>query len=184
VYAKPAIIDEGVEIWESGMIYNHKGIRFSIFPCISEVSTVEERGIEICCTRDNHGYTIMARLCWLVQRNLEERFPKLFSIETPLQKHELTQIAICPTCLERDERNPSCFLIEVCVHALQLKGEHNCRYHPEPIPLQDIIPDYLLLDFPPHLRLTKTMFEYTTKLSHFTAAGRRFSSMVTSMGRR
>ena len=160
VYAKPAAIDKGVEIWESGMIYNHKGIKFSIFPCVSEVSTVEERGIEICCTRDNYGYTIMARLCWLVQRNLEERFPYLFSTETPLQKHELTQIAICPTCLEKQERNPSCFLIEACVHALQLKGEHNCRYHPEAIPLRDLVPDYLLLDFPSHLRLTKTMFEY------------------------
>ena len=159
-YAKPATIDKGVEIWETGMIYSHKGIKFSIFPCVSEVSTVEERGIEICCTRDNNGYAIMARLCWLVQKNLEERFPYLFSTETPLQKHELTQIAICPTCLEKNERNPSCFLIEACVDALQLKGEHNCRYHPEVIPLRDLVPDYLLLDFPSHLRLTKTMFEY------------------------
>ena len=159
-YTKPATIDKGVEIWESGMIYNHKGIKFSIFPCISDISTVEERGIEICCTRDNYGYAIMARLCWLVQKNLEERFPYLFSTETPLQKHELTQIAICPTCLENNERNPSCFLIEACVHALQLKGEHNCRHHPEVIPLRDLVPDYLLLDFPSHLHLTKTMFKY------------------------
>ena len=166
LYAKPAAIDEGVEIWDSGMIYNHKGIKFSIFPCSSEVSTVEERGIEICCTRDNCGYTIMARLCWLVQRNLEERFPNLFSTEIPLQKHKLTQIAICPTCLERNERNPSCFLIEACVHALQIKGEHNCRYHPEAIPLRDLVPDYLLLDFPSHLRLTKTMFEYNEAKPH------------------
>ena len=160
VYIKPALIDKGVEVWESGMIYNSKGIKFSIFPCVSEVSTVEERGIEICCTRDSYGYVIMARLCWLVQKSLEERFPNLFSTDTPLQKHELTQIAICPTCLERNERNPSCFLIEACVHALQLKNEHNCRYHPEAIPLHDLVPDYLLLDFPPHLHLTKNMFEY------------------------
>ena len=160
VYVKPALIDKGVEVWESGMIYNNKGIKFSIFPCVSEVSTVEERGIEICCTRDKYGYVIMARLCWLVQKNLEERFPYLFSTDTPLQKHELTQIAICPTCLERNERNPSCFLIEACVHALQLKDEHNCRNHPEAIPLRDLVPDYLLLDFPSHLHLKKDMFEY------------------------
>ena len=100
LYASQVAINKGVEIWESGMIYNHKGIKFSIFPWVSEVSTVEERGIEICCTRDNYGYIIMARLCWLVQRKLEERFPYLFSTNTPLQKHELTQIAICPTCLK------------------------------------------------------------------------------------
>lgn len=160
LHIKPALIDKGVEVWDNGMIYNSKGVRFSVFPCVSEVSTVEERGIEICCTRDNYGYVIMARLCWLVQKNLEERFPYLFSTDTPLQKHELTQIAICPTCLERCERNPSCFLIEACVHALQLKTEHNCRNHPEAIPLRDLVPDYLLLDFPSHLHLTKGMFEY------------------------
>ena len=160
VYVKPTAIDKGVEIWDSGIIYNKKGVKFSIFPCVSEVSTVEERGIEICCTRDSYGYVIMARLCWLVQKNLEDRFPHLFSTDTPLQKHELTQIAICPTCLERNERNPSCFLIEACVHALQLKNEHNCRNHPESIPLRDLVPDYLLLDFPSDLHLTKKMFEY------------------------
>ena len=153
-------IDDGVEIWDCGIIYNKEGVKFSIFPCVSEVSTVEERGIEICCTRDSYGYVIMARLCWLVQKNLEDRFPRLFSTDTPLQKHELTQIAICPTCLERNERNPSCFLIEACVHALQRKNEHNCRNHPESIPLRDLVPDYLLLDFPSDLHLTKEMFEY------------------------
>ena len=157
VYATPA---RGMEVWDSGIIYNHKDIKFSIFPCASVVSVVEERGIQIYCTRDNYGYAIMARLCWLVQRNLEERFPNLFSTETPLQKHELTQIAICPTCLERNERTPSCFSVESCFHSLPHKGEHRCRYHPEAIPLRDIVPDYLLLDIPSHLCLTKTMFEY------------------------
>ena len=103
----------------------------------------------------------MARLCWLVQTSLEERFPYLFSTETPLQKHELTQIAICPTCLEKDERNPSYFLIEASVRrALQRKRKYKCRCHPEPLPLRDLIPDYLLLEFPSQLNLTKTMFEY------------------------
>ena len=158
----PVAINKGMEIilWDCGISYNKNGVKFSIFPCVSEVSTVEERGIEICCTRDSYGYVIMARLCWLVQKNLEDQFPHLFSTDTPLQKHELTQIAICPTCLERNERNPSCFLIEACVHALQLKSELNCRNHPESIPLRDLVPDYLLLDFPSDLHLTKKMFEY------------------------
>ena len=142
------------------MIYNSDGIRFSIYPCVSEVSTGEERGIEICCTQDSLGYVIMARLCWLVQMNLEERFPHLFSTDTLLQKHELSQIAMCPTCLKMNEQNPSCFLVEACVHALQLKDQLHCRNHHEVIPLRDLVPDYLLVDFPSHFRLTKEMFEY------------------------
>ena len=161
VYTKPVTIDEGVEIWDSGMIYNHKDIKFSIFPCVSEVSTVEEKGIEICCTRNTFGYAVMARLCCLVQRTLEERFPYLFSTETHLRKHELTQIAICPTCLEKNQKNPSYYLIEACVRTLWLKREYNCRCSPKAqLPLQDLVPDYLLLDFPSHFHLTNKMLEY------------------------
>ena len=146
-------------VWDSGIIYNKKGVKFSIFSCVSEVLT-EERGIEICCTRDSYGYVIMARLCWLVQRNLEDQFPHLFSTDTPLQKHQLTQLAFCPICFEKKERNPYILLIEACVHTLHQKNEHQCRYHPELIPLCDLIPDYLLLDFPSDLHLTRDMFEY------------------------
>ena len=105
-YPKPATVDKGVEIWESGMIYNYKDTKFSIFPCVSDVSKTEEKGIEVCCSRDSYGYVIMARLCWLLQRSLEERFSHLFSAEIPLEKHDLTQIAICPLCLERIEKKP------------------------------------------------------------------------------
>ena len=159
-YPKPVNVD-GVEIWESGMIYNYKDTKFSVFPCVSDVSKTEEKGIEVCCSRDSYGYVIMARLCWLVQRSLEEKFSHLFSAEIPLEKHDLTQIATCPLCLERIEKNPSCFPIEVCIHTLCADSEQlSCMYHPEPISLHDLIPEYFLLDFPSHLRLTKTIFEY------------------------
>ena len=157
---KPISIEEGVEIWDCGIVYNKKGVKFSVFPCISNMLTVEKRGIEICCTRDSCGYVIMARLCWLVQQNLEEQYPHLLSTDTPLQNHELTQVVICPTCLEMGEQNPSCFLIEVCVRALRQRNEYNCINHRETIPFRDLTPDYLLLNFPSDLHLTNNMFDY------------------------
>ena len=158
-YPKQTSVDKRVEVWESGMIYNHKNIKFSIFSCVSKT---EEKGIEICCTRDSYGYVIMARLCWLVQRSLEERLSHLFSAELPLEKHDLTQIAICPLCLERSEKNPSCFEIEGCIRTLHVDHSEqlSCMYHTERISLRDLIPEYFLLDFPSHLHLSKTMFEY------------------------
>ena len=158
-YPKQASVDKRVEVWESGMIYNHKNIKFSIFPCVSKT---EEKGVEICCTRDSYGYVIMARLCWLVQRILEERLSHLFSAELPVEKHDLTQIAICPLCLERIEKNPSCFEIEGCIRTFHLdhSDQLSCVYHTERISLHDLIPEYFLLDFPSHLCLKKTMFKY------------------------
>lgn len=76
-------------------------------------------------------------------------------------KHDLTQFATCPVCLKTNEKNPSHFLIEVCVHALQvLEEDVSCVYHTQPIPLGDLIPEYYLFDFPSHLHLTRKMFEY------------------------
>lgn len=160
---EPVTIDDfGIQIWDSGIIYNHEGVKFSIFlKPDSQEPTVEKRGIEICCSRDNYGTAIMARLCWLVQSYLEKDFSYLFSTETDPQKHELAQTVVCPICLKRNKAEPPSFSIEICTGAIQLREEHNCEYHPDAIPLRDLVPDYLLVDFPSHLRLTKTMLEYS-----------------------
>ena len=162
--SQPVTIDEGVQIWDSGMIYNYKGIKFSIFPCVSEIC---QEGIEICCTQDNYGHVVMAQLCWLIQNIFEERFPDLFSTDTPLQNCELALTATCPICTERNCQNTYPLFIESLIQLLPSK-EYKCRHHPEAIPLQDLIPDYLLLDLPPHLHITRSMFELNNaKLSHY-----------------
>lgn len=153
----PARIDNTL-IWDTGVVYRDKNVQFSIYPCLCEVSSVEERGIEVCSTRDNIGRIVLARVCRLIQKLLEERFPELFSVDLHLQKHELTQLAICPVCLEKNERNPTSFLVEACVHALEDSVQHNCRYHPESVPIQDMVPDYLMTDLPRFLRLKASQF--------------------------
>ena len=157
---EPVCIEKGVYLWDSGMIFDRKGIKFAIFPSLSEVSTVDEKGIEVCSTKDNNGRIVMARLCRVIQKLLEERYPEIFSAHLDLQRHELTQLAICPLCLDSYEKNPTSFLVEACVHACQVKAEHNCRYHPQSVPLHDLIPDYLMVDFPYRLHLSSTAFQY------------------------
>ena len=157
---KPATLDKGLLVWDAGMIYDRKEVQFSVYPCRCEMSTVEERGIEICTGQSRAGKVAFARLCRLIQQLLQERYPEMFSIDLLLHKHELTQLATCPVCLEAKERNPTSFLVEACVHALMDKAGHNCRYHPETIPLDDLIPDYLMVDFPPSLQLSITSADY------------------------
>ena len=156
----PASLDKGIWVWDAGIIYNRKGIKFSIYPCRCEMSTVGERGIEICADQSRLGKVVLARLCRVVQQLLQERYPDMFSVQLLLHKHELTQLAICPVCLESGERNPTSFLVEACVHALLDKTVHNCRYHPKTIPLTDLIPDYLMVDFPSDLRTTISPSDY------------------------
>ncbi len=143
----PATLENGIIVWDRGIMYNRKGVKFSIYQCSCDISSVGESGLEICSTLTKRGRAVFARLCRLVQLVLQERYPDLFSPELVLHKHELTQVSICPICLESKERNPTSFLIEACVHALLEKTEHNCRYHPKAIPLSDLIPDYLMVDF-------------------------------------
>ena len=169
--AEPICIERGTLVWNTGILYQYRDIHFSIYPCTSEVSTVEERGIEICTTRNSTGRIVLAQLCRLVQKLLEQRYPDLFSMDIQLHKHELTQLAICPVCLENNQRNPTSFLVEACVHALREKEVHNCRYHPQCVPLRDLIPDYIMVDFPAAFQLTSTSFQpKETKPLHRSAA--------------
>ena len=154
--SEPALVDRVVKVWNTGLVYDNT---FSVFSCFCEMSSVEERGIEICTTKDTKGRIVMARLCKLIQNLLQERYPDLFSVDVPLHKHELTQLAVCPICIEKRQRNPTNFLIETCVHAKENKNQH-CRYHSETIPLQDLIPDYLMVDFPSSYNLSADSFEY------------------------
>lgn len=147
ILTEPSCLEKGLWVWDSGIIYNAKGICFSIYSCRCDISAVEERGLEVCSTLTLLGRVVFARLCRLIQLLLQERYPDMFSTELLLHKHELTQLSICPVCLESKERNPTSFLVEACVHALLEKTMHNCRYHPKAIPLCDLIPDYLMVDF-------------------------------------
>ena len=154
----PATLEKGLQVWDAGIIYNRK-VQFSVYPCRCEMST-EERGIEICAAPTRAGKVVFSRLCRMVQQLLQERYPDMFSIDLLLQKHELTQLSICPVCLDSGERHPTSFLVEACVHALMEKTTHNCRYHPKSIPLNDLIPDYLMMDFPSKLHLQQPFFNY------------------------
>ena len=158
--SEPAIVDRIVKVWNNGLIYEKKDISFSVFPCSCEMSSVEERGIEICSTKTTKGRIVMARLCKLIQNLLEERYSDLFSVDVPLHNHELTQLAICPICIEKNLRNPTNFLVETCVHTLKENECHHCRYHPETVPLRDLVPDYLIVDFPSSYNLSIDSFEY------------------------
>lgn len=156
----PATLEKGLWVWDAGIIYSRKGVKFSIYPCRCDMSTVEERGLEICTNLSRVGKIIFARLCRIIQQLLLERYPDLFSMDLLLHKHELTQVSICPVCLESGERNPTSFLVEACVHALMEKAAHNCRYHPRSVPLADLIPDYLMVDFPTDLNMSLHSFSY------------------------
>ena len=159
-YQEPVTVEKGVRVWNSGLIYERRDITFSIYPCSYEMSTVEERGIEICSTKNTKGRIVLARLCKIIQNLLEERYPDLFSVNVPLHKHELTQFAICPICIEKKERNPTNFLVETCVHSLKSSEFYNCRFHPEEVPMHDLVPDYLIVDFPSIYNLNVDAIEF------------------------
>ena len=159
-HSEPVMVERGVRVWNCGLIFEKKDICFSIYSCPCEMSTVEEGGIEICSTKNTRGRIVLARLCKIIQNLLEERYPDLFSADVPLHKHELTQLAICPICIEKKERNPTNFLVETCVHSLKENECLHCRFHPETVPLRDLVPDYLIVDLPSTYNLSVDSIEY------------------------
>ncbi len=158
--AEPILIERGLQVWNSGIVYRSDNVQFALYPCYCEMACVEERGVEVCATSSTSGRIVFARLCTLIQKLFEERYPELYSIDLPLHKHELTQLAICPVCIKQDEKNPTSFLVEACVHALTEKDLHTCRYHKASVPLRDLIPDYILVDLPSAYQLTSSSFQF------------------------
>lgn len=120
--------------------------------CQSDVSSVDEKGIEIAVSRSKHGTLLLARLCFVVNQVIREWFPDFMSSES--QNQELTQLALCPQCINEGRSSITTYLVDACVHSMS-EGDTciNCRYHPETVPLSELVADFMMLDFPPSYHL-------------------------------
>ena len=152
--AEPISLARDIKMWSTGIRY---GDKFSVYGCVCDISAVEEKGIEISCPRSDAGRVMLSRLCKLVQKFLEERYPLLYSVEVPLHQHEITQLASCPQCLDNGLPSVTTFLVEACVHSLS-ESKQNCRNHPTSVPIYDLIPDYLLVDLPSRYHYRESEF--------------------------
>ena len=159
----PVELEQGLLVWQTGVLLQRGNLQFGVYSQTSELS-MDEKGIEICASDGESGCQMMARVCWAVEKLLEQRFPYLFTLDVQPVNQGLTQIILCPRCVqERKHANTSVtnFVIETCF--VSIKDEelptHNCHHHSDPIPLRYLIPEYLMVDLPSEMHLLRSKFQ-------------------------
>lgn len=160
----PIKLLDGVLIWKSGIqISASDDVQVSIYSQSSELG-LDETGVEVCISNGDKGRILMAQICWLVQKLLEQRYPNFSPKLQPSSHNGLTQIILCPRCMEdpAEMGGATNFIIETCFVALkeQEAFTHNCHHHDDTIPLKDLIPEYVLVDLPSDLCLSPNSFVY------------------------
>ena len=152
-------------MWSNGIVYENKKFSFSLSSCQSDVSSVEEKGIEIAVSHSKQGTLLMARLSYIITQVIHEWFPQFMSTES--QNQELTQLALCPQCVDERRSSITTYLVDACVHSMS-EGDSsiNCRYHPETVPLSELIPDFMMLDFPPSYHLNDIKINEENLIHH------------------
>ena len=159
-------------MWSNGIVFENKAFSFSLSSCQSDVSSVEEKGIEIAVPQSKHGTLLLARLCYLITQVIREWFPQFMSTES--QNQELTQLAICSRCFSEGQLNSiATYLVDACVHSMS-EGDStiNCRNHPEGVPLSELIPDFMMLDFPPSYHLNDIHINQDIVIHRNTTTGK------------
>lgn len=151
----PVRISDQLEVWSMGVFYEDVVTHdnFAVYPTASEYTTNEDRCIEICTMRDARGRVLLARLCRLLQKLLEERYPQFFGIDASQQFQDLLQLAPCPECLQEgnSKRNGHHYFVEALI---QETSVIRCPHSPSPLSLDDLIPDYTMADLSPKNHVT------------------------------
>ena len=173
----PVEIFPGISVWRSGFQIQRGEVKVAVYPQKSELG-LEESGIEVCTSDGTMGQWVMARICWLIQRLLQQRFPD-FSPDLQLSStNGLTQLIICPSCMQNAFSSnkgggATNFIIETCFVALkELEvSSHTCHHHAEPIAMQELIPEYTMVDVPATLNLRPEEFTYQDSKSIYREGG-------------
>ena len=161
----PVELSRGIFVWRTGIHLITEQVQVAVYSQTSDLG-LEESGIEVCASDGDEGRDIMARMCWLIQKLLEQRYPEFSPQIQASSQLGLTQIILCPMCM-RDQGycaggGATNFISETCFVALKEKEafSHNCHHHVDPIPLRDLIPEYVLVDLPSSLNLPAESFSY------------------------
>ena len=132
-------------------------------------------------SRSKHGTLLLARLSYVISQVIREWFPNFMSSES--QNQELTQLALCPHCISETHSTVTTYLVDACVHGMSEGEPHmKCRHHAETVPLSELIPDFMMLDFPPSYHLNDLQINEDNMI-HQSSHHRLFSGSYRNLGK-
>uniref|UniRef100_A0A3Q1I1B7 non-specific serine/threonine protein kinase n=1 Tax=Acanthochromis polyacanthus TaxID=80966 RepID=A0A3Q1I1B7_9TELE len=158
--------------WKEGLLVTFDGGCLSVES--SEVNWKRRKsgGIKIICQSETRDFSAMAFITDHVNSLIEQWFPALTATESD-GNLLIEQYAPCSVCSSLDQQKGGhgedeggegihYFNMEDCVLAAMEKEHIICHQHPDqPVPLQELVPEFFMTDFPARLFLEKAQLDYS-----------------------
>ncbi|XP_062868607.1 leucine-rich repeat serine/threonine-protein kinase 1 isoform X2 [Trichomycterus rosablanca] len=162
--------------WKEGLLVTFEGGYLSVESSDLNWKKKKSGGIKIICQSESRDFSAMAFITDHVNALIEQWFPALTASESD-GSLLIEQYAPCPYCTatprHSDPPPPSTsadpadsahihyFNMEDCVLAAIDREHITCPKHPkEPVPLQELVPELFMTDFPSRLFLEKSDLEW------------------------
>ncbi|XP_031425211.1 leucine-rich repeat serine/threonine-protein kinase 1 isoform X2 [Clupea harengus] len=159
--------------WKEGLQVTFDGGYLSVESSDLNWKRKKSGGIKIICQSEMRDFSAMAFITDHVNALIEQWFPALTASESDGTRL-IEQYAPCPGCAtvaRQSEPHPAepgaagavhYFNMEDCVLAAVDKEHIVCPNHPsEPVPLQELVPELFMTDFPSRLFLEKSELDYS-----------------------
>ncbi|KAM6202380.1 leucine-rich repeat serine/threonine-protein kinase 1 [Rhynchocyon petersi] len=166
--------------WQEGLLVTFDGGYLSVESSDVNWKKKKSGGIKIICQSEMRDFSAMAFITDHVNSLIDQWFPALTATEsdgTPLME----QYVPCPICEAASARAAEhsgkteavqYFDMEDCVLAAIEQDIISCPQHPDfPVPLQELVPELFMTDFPTRLFLENSKLEHSEAESSILGQG-------------
>uniref|UniRef100_A0AAZ3R3M0 non-specific serine/threonine protein kinase n=1 Tax=Oncorhynchus tshawytscha TaxID=74940 RepID=A0AAZ3R3M0_ONCTS len=163
--------------WREGLLVTFDGGYLSVESTDVNWKRKKSGGIKIICQSETRDFSAMAFITDHVNSLIEQWFPALTASESDGTRL-IEQYAPCPQCssMSRQNQGPGdlghFFNMEDCVIAAMGQEYIVCPQHTnQPVPLQELVPELFMTDFPSRLFLEKAQLECSEEESDILGQG-------------
>lgn len=146
--------------WQEGLLVTFDGGYLSVESSDVNWKRKKSGGIKIICQSDARDFSAMAFITDHIVSLIDQWFPALTATEsdgTPLME----QYVPCPVC-QGTEDTAQYFDMADCVLTAIEHSTIECPRHPDqPVPLQELVPELFMTDFPARLFLENSELEHS-----------------------
>ncbi|XP_059362036.1 leucine-rich repeat serine/threonine-protein kinase 1-like isoform X3 [Carassius carassius] len=168
--------------WKEGLLVTFDGGYLSVESSDLNWKKKKSGGIKIICQSETRDFSAMAFITDHVNALIEQWFPAMTGSESDGSRL-IEQYAPCPYCSSGPRGSDPMplsgsshstihyFNMEDCVLAAVDKEHITCPNHPKPVPLQELVPELFMTDFPSRLFLLKSDLQWTEDAADILGQG-------------
>uniref|UniRef100_A0A8D2L281 non-specific serine/threonine protein kinase n=1 Tax=Varanus komodoensis TaxID=61221 RepID=A0A8D2L281_VARKO len=166
--------------WQEGLFVTFDGGYLSVESSDVNWKKKKSGGIKIICQSDVRDFSAMAFITDHVNSLIDQWFPALTATESDgtLLMEQYVPCPVCSTPKTQEEEESQktegmqYFNMEDCVLTATELDSILCVRHPEvPVPLQELVPELFMTDFPVRLFLENSKLEYTESENNVLGQG-------------